>query len=60
MNNICPVCMAYMLDILDPILAKNGWKKCPVCGYCHDKDGKNELNKHLEKPIPILPKLKTK
>jgi hypothetical protein len=39
LNNICPVCMAYMLDFVEPTMA--GWKKCPCCGYCHDRKGDN-------------------
>ncbi len=40
MSKPCPYCMAYLLDHQTLM----GWKRCPNCAYCEDRDGYNLLN----------------
>jgi hypothetical protein len=33
-----------------------GWKKCPTCNFCIDKEGQNELTKELQRQLESLQK----
>jgi len=44
-TRFCPKCISYMLDFIDPVMQKDGWKKCPTCGWCHDRNGENLVTK---------------
>lgn len=48
MTKGCKRCQCYMLDHTDPKLRHTGWKKCPSCGWCCDKDGYNLIDKKEE------------
>lgn len=37
----CPFCKIILIDKADETLP--GWKKCLTCGWCEDKEGKNQL-----------------
>jgi RNase P subunit RPR2 len=41
----CKKCQTYLLDHPDKKLKQEGWKKCPNCSWCCDKDGYNLIDK---------------
>ena len=45
---ICKRCQTYLLDHKDPQLFYLGWKQCPHCNWCCDKEGYNLINKKEE------------
>lgn len=48
MIQICKRCQTYLLDHTKPELFYAGWKRCPGCGWCCDKDGYNLVDKKPE------------
>lgn len=35
---ICPVCMGWISEHIDPLLKKEGWFKCRSCGYSEKRE----------------------
>ena len=48
MRTVCKRCQAYLLVHQDPKLQSQGWKRCPSCGWCCDKEGYNLIDKKEE------------
>ena len=38
---VCKRCQTYLLDHDDYTLRFYGWKKCPSCNWCCDREGYN-------------------
>lgn len=47
-KRVCKRCQTYLLDHDDYTLRFHGWKKCPSCGWCCDKEGYNLVDKKPE------------
>lgn len=41
---VCKKCQTYLLDHKDPQFLYLGWKQCPHCNWCCDKEGYNLLD----------------
>jgi hypothetical protein len=46
---VCKRCQTYLLDHYDAILHRDGWKRCPSCNWCCDREGNNLVTKKEEK-----------
>lgn len=47
-SKFCPCCITGYMLFMDQ-QTHRGWKKCPTCGWCEDKNGENEVTKELDK-----------
>lgn len=50
-NNVCPKCMAYMLDHSTKRYEVPKWKKCLSCGFTKLRDLKEEVPSSKTKTI---------
>jgi len=47
-RTFCPLCHTYLMHITNDIKLV-GWRKCPTCSYCEDREGQNEISRMVDK-----------